>query len=398
MSERRHFTTLLPMILLASCSSGERPTEPVPPPPHRAESEGWSALFMSLGDRHHIMRGRHGRLTQHPGGFNVVAIQEPLGALSLGHNDRWEQDGFQRRLTAEGITEQDHDLDSHEGTLVRAVEIVVEGDTRYTQLRKRNRHYDILAESETFGGGEDEMSLDLHVMLHEGKTYVGTEFREDGGNWVADEKARETNLPPSDTVKRGMRLRIFDEELKLLHKQDLVAKLDGAQVPHQYWGMGGCLLWHRDRLHVFGVAPVGDFESFDRGESRGTRHVFVLQYDQQFQQVASHGPLSEPKLDAYWTTGCTYHRGRYFISYTYRRPKDGPVLGDPTWDDGHVGIDMYDDDFNLLQSLMVSDTDTVKMGDGEGAHRSSVFPDGDQIWVVYDQDGEIYVAQVKLAY
>ncbi len=388
---------LLGVALVAACHSSPPTDKPPAPPPSQAEREGWSALFMTRGDRHTIMQGRHGRLTQHPGGFNVLAIQEPLGALSIGHDFYWRTDGFERRLTAEGVTEQDHDLDSHEGTLVRAVEIIEE-EKRYTTLRKRDRHYTILAESERFGGGDDEMSLDLHVMLDEGKTYVGTEYREDGAKWIADEKAKETNLPHNETVRRGMRLRIFDEELKLLREKDLLAELAGAQVPHQYWGMGGCVLRHEGYLNVFAVAPVGDFESFSRGESRGTRHVFVLRYTDALEQVATFGPLSEPKLDAYWTTGCAYHRGRYFISYTYRRPEDGPVLGDPTWDDGHVGIDMYDDDFNLLQSLMVSSTSQVEMGDGKGAHRSSIFPDGDQIWVVYDQDGTVYVAQVKLSY
>jgi hypothetical protein len=359
-------------------------------PPEEAAAPG-----MSIGQRQVLMQGRHGRLVKRPGGFLAVAMQRNGLAAAQGFDEAWEPDGLTVQLTDATTVEQDHDAAGEGGSWVRAYEFTRSGE-RGVIVRRRGLDGSLLASSPKIVTTAEEIPVDLELMASEGLTYLATEYRQDPERWEATGSNTEQNMPPDRETARGVRLRVLDEQLELIRQADLPATIEGAAVPAQPWGMGSCLLRAEGSLWVFSAAAIGDEETFAEGESAGTRQIFALRYDDALEQIASFGPLTVPGQDSYWPTGCAYHRGHFFVSHTFRRPADGPVMGSPSMDDGHVGIAMLDRDLGLLQWLVVSETEQAEIGSGAGAQRSSILPDGDRLWLSYDQGGQVYTVELLL--
>jgi hypothetical protein len=361
----------------------------------RADSPPEQRAAMTIRERHTLMVGRHGRLVPQPDGFLAVAMQSNGLAAADGFDRKWRPTGYSAQLTDDTVIEQDHDVAVEVNSWVRAYEST-RGTERRVTVRRRGPQGDILAQSPRFVAEEDELPLDLHVMVSDGLTYLATEYRREPERWVAPDGALEQNLPPDERVARGVRLRVLSPDLGLLRQVDLAAQVAGAQVPHQPWGMGSCSLRVDGSLYLFTAAPVGDSLSFAEGESAGTRQIFALRYSDALTQTASNGPLTPPGQDSYWPTGCVYHRDHFFISHTMRERQDGPVMGPPALDDGHVAVAMLSRDLELREWLVVSETAGLDFGSGEGAQRSAILADGDQLWVSYDQGGQIHLAQLLL--
>lgn len=351
---------------------------------------------MTIGQRHTLMVGRHGRIVPQPDGYLAVAMQSNGLAAAHGFDRKWRPTGYREQLTDDTVIEQDHDVAVEANSWVRAYEST-RGTERRVTVRRRGLQGDILAQSPPIVTDEDELPLDLHVMASDGHIYLGTEYRQEPERWVAEDGAVEQNLPPDRGVARGVRLRVLNADLELVRQVDLPAQITGAQVPHQPWGMGSCSLRVDGELYVFSAAPVGDTTRFCEGESAGNRQIFALRYSELFEQTASYGPLAAAGQDSYWPTGCVYHRGHFFVSHTTRRPEDGPVMGPPTMDDGHIGVAMLTPELELLEWIRVSETEGVELGSGAGAQRSSLFADGEHLWVSYDQARQVHLVQLRLS-
>jgi hypothetical protein len=94
----------------------------------------------------------------------------------------------------------------------------------------------------------------------------------------------------------------------------------------------------------------------------------------------------------------------YFVSYDYRRPGEGNLLGpqmpgaNATFkdDQGNIRVSIYDSEFNELATVDVTDI-TVKAGTvTPGAHRSSLLKVGNRLFVSYDYAGQGWVQELIL--
>jgi len=300
----------------------------------------------------------------------------------------WNPTGTDINISPSELMEGDHALqvdDNH----VYHVAALQGDDTILGQLRKHDAQLDLVSQADLERTSDDEFIMDQSVAVYQGQIFVGTEHREDAASW-------EVNIPPDEQVRRGLHLRVFDDQLELQREFDLEAEIEAAWVPHQYWGMGTSQLWAHQTYHLFTQAPIGDTSSFDQGESAGARQIFALLFDEDFGFVEALGPLSDSSYDNYWCTGSQYAGQRFFVSHTFRRPEDGPVQGPPTPDQGHIALSMYDEDFQLLQRLEITNISSDDIGAGLGAHRSSLVVADDVVYVSFDMQGQVWLQEVLL--
>lgn len=152
-----------------------------------------------------------------------------------------------------------------------------------------------------------------------------------------------------------MHLRVFDKDLNLLQEKDLLANINGAAFPRRYSGLGASQLYADGYYCVFAQSPTGDKRYFERG----ARQIFVIRFDDNFNFVDSKAILTDTNNDNYWCTGSWYEDGLYYISYTYRKPGEGTVLGPGipeklgsfSADQGNIRLSIFDKDFNELLIL-----------------------------------------------
>ena len=145
-------------------------------------------------------------------------------------------------------------------------------------------------------------------------------------------------------------------DLNFLEERDLIAVIEGAVVPNQFWGLGVSQLWANGYHCVVAHTPIGNISQFDRGESIGARQIFVVRFDEDFTFIDSHGPLSDTSHDNFWCTGCWYEDGRYYISYMCISKGFVPGPGKPMPKDlkDNLRLGIFDDDFNELETIDIT--------------------------------------------
>lgn len=304
-----------------------------------------------------------------------------------GYDADWTPTGFEATLTPDGIMEGDHAV-AWEGEHVyhyptlQSSGVVRGHDVETFELEGKSEEFEV-------AGGES--LSDPCLATEADRVLAGTELRGDSDLWGS------SNIAPNDEVDRGLRLRVFDSaDLAQVEEVDLLAEIDGAEVPHQYWGKGTSILPVEDELHLVVHTSVGNTEAFDSGESAGARQVFVLRFDESYGFLGSHGPLTDEQNDNYWSTGAACADGRLLVSHTFRTPEDGPVVGPPEPDGGNIRLALYDETFALLDERILTDVTPEDIERHEGAHRSHLLLDGDRLIVTWDQEGRIYVQEVTL--
>jgi len=350
------------------------------------------------------------------GTFYVFRSMFGQGYIVKGYDQDWVPTGFEKVLTPPGRRDIDHDM-AFDGKYIYHFAMLPGAG----QIAKFDTDFNLVNMTVVFPAGPNETILDQNIDVIGDKVYAGTEYREDNALWRAPGRPTGTqNIAPNSEVDRAMHLRIYDKDLNLLEERDLVANIDGAVPPNQYWALGTSQLYADDYYCAVVHAPVGNYAYFDamdtRGEgeyfteSAGARQVFVLRFDDDFNFVDSVGPLTDTDNENYWCTGSLYEDGKYFVSYTFRRPGEGSVMGPPPrppvpgWDknatfkddQGNIRVGIFDSDFNELATVDVTDI-TVRLGDvTSAAHRSSLYKVGNKLYVTYDAPSGAFVQELIL--
>jgi hypothetical protein len=259
----------------------------------------------------------------------------------------------------------------------------------------------------TIPSDPDEKRTDYQIDVVNGKVITLSEYRENNTALWKGRQQPYSNIPPNSEVDRAAMIRIFDTNLNLLLKTNLVVSVAGAVPPNQYWAMGVSAFSSDGHLYLAVHAPVGNYAYFNvteyRGdpptswpaESAGARQVFVLKFDDDLSFLGCSGPLTDTDNDNYWCEGSVYEDGKYFISYTYRRPGQGSLLGPQapranatfTDDQGNIRLSIYDNAFKELATVDITDINVQALGDRFAYHRSSILKLGNKVYVPYDQGG-----------
>ncbi|MBI2901901.1 MAG: exo-alpha-sialidase [Planctomycetes bacterium] len=302
--------------------------------------------------------------------FVFLSVQDRAWVVRLG--DDLKPDGFEKQLKPEGARWVDHDLTS-DGDFVYHYAMLPGGAG---QVRKYDKDFNVVAETESFRASGTEMVLDQNIRVIGGKVYAGGEYREKGP-WRGGGSG-EQNIPPDAKQARGMHLRIFDLDLRPLGERDLTAQIEGAAVRNQFWGLGAAQL-AADGYHCLVVhAPVGNVAKFPRGESVGARGIFVLRYDDQFRFVDSKGPLSDTDRDNFWCTG-TWHDGkRAYIAYASATRGCVPGPGEEPSEkvETNMRLGIFDEDCAEIETIDLTRT-------GEGGMWPGMLKVGDRLYVTY---------------
>lgn len=310
------------------------------------------------------------------------------------YDKNWQFTGFKKILTPED-KRRPGDID-----------IAFDGECFYLSHGRYVFKFDAeinLITTTEFDRDKNDRFTDQNIEVIDGKVILGSEYRENNTLWNSQPKALK-NMPPNSEVARASLIRIFDTNLTLLDKINLIANVEGAEVPHQYWGMG------TSQIQVDGYycpvvhAPIGNYEYFDQGESKGTRQVFILRFDEEFNFVDSKGPLTDLNNDNYWSEGSVYEDGKYYISYTYRIPGQGSVLGpripEPNGtieaDRGNIRLSIYDEDLNELTMVDITDINVKQSGVTGAAHRPHILKVGNTLYVTYDYNREGWMQEIIL--
>lgn len=311
------------------------------------------------------------------GGRLYVFLSDRDRARVVRLGDDLKPDGFEKSLKAEGVRWVDHDLTSDGGFVYHYA--MLPGGAG--QVRKYDREFNVVAETESFRAGGTEMILDQNIRVIGGKVYAGGEYREKGP-WRGG-SGGEQNIPPDATQARGMHLRVFDLDLRPLGERDLTARIDVAAVPNQFWGLGAgqfsaggyhCLVVH---------SPVGNVAKFPRGESVGARGIFVLRYDDEFRFVDAKGPLSDTERDNFWCTGSGSEGGRSYIAYACATRGCVPGPGEEPSErvETNLRLGIFDDEFREIETIDLTRT-------GEGGMWPGMLKVGDRLYVTYVSETE----------
>ena len=113
--------------------------------------------------------------------------------------------------------------------------------------------------------------------------------------------------------------------------------------------------------------------------------------------------MTDTNNDNYWCTRSVYEDGKYYVSYTCRRPGQGcalgpgqpPKLGQFRDDQGNIRLSIYDDNFSELATVDVTAIQTDPGIAGKRAyHRSSILKVGDRLYVTFDGPGGGWVQEL----
>ncbi len=350
--------------------------------------EGPPALV--LGALHSPSPGSTGHVFPRDDGFLLGAVAKENAHTLQDFDDSWQSRGEPFTLSEPGPREPDMKLVE---SRTRLFHVRLDTDDRGPGLRvqRRDDQLEVEATSSMLAEGDDERSLDPSLLVSEDRVWVGTEFREDAESW-------DDNIPPDPELERGLLLRELSLDLELLATHHLTAELPEADPADRFWGLGTAQLRDRDGHWVLVAAPTGDAEHFDQGESEGTRRLFALEYDHDLVFREAHGPLTPEGIDAYWCTGLQRVGEHTLLSYTFRRPEDGPVLGPPSSDYGNIALLLLDADHQVVERLELSDHSSLDIAKGLGAHRSNITVEGDQAWVSWDDPESIRVQEIELVW
>ncbi len=330
-----------------------------------------------------------GRVLPRDDGFAVGKAGPSGEHLLLTFDLSWQPTDATIELSAPGPREPDMALEEGEAGVYHARLTREERDGM--EVRSYDTAWQKLASTGHIPEEPDERALDPSLLVGSDRVWLGSEYREDAASW-------EGNIAPSPDLERGLLLRELSPDLELLATHRLTATLPEADPPGQFWGLGTSQL-RDERAHwVFAAAATGDTESFPAGESAGTRRVFALEYDLDLSFVQAWGPLTPAGIDAYWCTGAWQQEGLTFVSYTFRRPEDGPVMGPPNPDQGNIGLMVLDQDLEILARTEITAHDSDALADNGGAHRSSVVGRDDTIWVSWDDGEGVWVQELALVW
>lgn len=379
-------TLLLSAVLLSACSppldTGAPIETDVP------GDTGGGAASLELGERVAVASGAFGRVLVREQGYLLGFVSMAQEHLLHGYDATWRPTGEEYLLSEPGPIEPDMELaDSDHGLF--HVRLTKDEDGPGAELRLFDAELAEQASSGHLQQGADERALDASLMVSADRVWLGTEYRGDGEAWT-------DNIPPEPELPRGLLLRELSLDLDLLATHRLTATIPEASPQGQFWGLGAAQLRDDDAHWVFAAAASGATEHFDEGESAGTRRIWALEYDLDLTLRAVHGPLTPADQDAYWCTGARRHEDQLVLSYTFRRPEDGSVLGPPMPDGGNIGLLLADGDHRVLQRIELTAHDSTAINQGQGAHRSSITMAGEHIWVSWDEPGAIQVQELTL--
>lgn len=375
--------TLL-LLLLVACSPDPDTGDDTAP-----QADTGPAPVLTPGDRVRIGSGSFGRVVAGEEGFHVGLVQPNNEHRLLGFDLHWQPTGFEQQLSGVAPREPDLALERGEGGTYYARLTREEGNG--IELCRFDEGWQKLASTGHLPAEADERALDPSLLVGADRVWLGSEYRQDAASW-------EGNIAPSEDLERGLLLRELSPELELLDTHRLTAAIPGAAPAGQFWGLGTSQL-RDDQAHwVIAAAATGDTEQFPAGESAGTRRIFALEYDLDLGFVQAHGPLTPADQDAYWCTGVWQHDGLTFVSYTFRSPTDGGVMGPPTPDQGNIGLMVLGETFEVLLRTEITAHDSATIADNGGAHRSSVTGQDDTLWVSWDDGEGVWVQELVLGW
>ena len=343
---------------------------------------------LALLDRFTPASGSFGRVLLREPGFLLGLVNHGGEHMVLGFDQDWQTTGVEQVLSEHGPREPDMELADTGHGLFHARLTKADG-SEGLELRRLDAELAVQATTGHLAAHSDERALDVSLLVHDDRVWLGSEYREDGERWSG-------NIPPEPELERGLLLRELSLDLELLATHRLTATIPDASPQGQFWGLGAAQLRDHDAHWVFAAAASGATEYFDQGESAGTRRIWALEYDLDLELRAVHGPLTPPDQDAYWCTGAERYDDLLLLSYTFRRPEDGPVMGPPQSDRGNIGLVLADEEHGVLQRLELTDHDSETIAQGYGAHRSSITLSGERAWVSWDDSGAILVQELAL--
>lgn len=338
-------------------------------------------------------------------------------------DQNWQFTGLEKKLTPEGVRETDEDVAS-DGRYIYHFAMIGRGAG---QIRKFDKGFNIITKTPIFEAGFEDIVGDQNIALIKGKIYAGSHFSE---KRMLRRKGRDQsthNMPPSNEIKTGTHLRIFDTNLNLIDERNLIARIDQAMFPHQYWGRGASQLYADGYYCIVAASPIGNMSYFNRGESIGARQIFILRFDDEFNFVDSKGPLTDTDNDNFWCTGSWYDKeeGRYYVNYMCRRPGEGCVprpkgpqpkpkatglvhnttklrrelrtVRESGFSGmGNVLLSIYDENFNELETLRVTNFKVKSNVVTNTAARPNLFKEGNNIYVTYDTGKQAFVQELFL--
>ncbi|MEI7730626.1 MAG: sialidase family protein [Verrucomicrobiota bacterium] len=286
-------------------------------------------------------------------------------------------DGFEKQLKPPETRWVDHDLTAA-GDFVYHYAMLPGGAG---QVRKYDKDFNLVAETEVFHTSGTDMILDQNIEVIQGKVYAAGEYRENGP-WRSP-RSGEQNIPPDPKQARGIHLRIFDLNLKPIGEENLTADIPGAAVRNQFWGLGTSQ-FEAGGYHCLAVhTPIGNVAKFALGESVGARQIFVLRYDAKLRFVDAKGPLSDTDRDNFWCTGsCTDGERTYIVYASVTRGYiPGPGEQAESRAEANVRLGIFDENFEEIETI-----DLTKRGDG------GMWPDvlkvGNRLYAAYVSETE----------
>jgi hypothetical protein len=378
---------LVPLLAaLVGCSPDPDtgPTDDTAPP-----DDTGPALTLTVGTRVNLGSGAFARVLPRSDGIAFGRVAPSGEHLLQAYDPDWQPTGEEIELSAPGPREPDLALEEGDAGVFHARLTREEGNG--VEIRSYDDAWAKLASTDHLPAEPDKRALDPSLLVSSDRIWLGSEYRQDAASW-------EGNIAPSDTHERGLLLRELTPELELIDTHRLTATIPGAEPSGQFWGLGGSQLRDERGHWVFAAAATGDTDQFPAGESAGTRSIFALEYDLDLAFVQAHGPLTPADQDAYWCTGAWQHAGLTFVSYTFRQPEDGGVMGPPTPDQGNIGLMVLDEALEVLLRSEITDHSSDTIADNGGAHRSSVVGREDSLWVSWDDGGGVWVQELLLGW
>jgi len=375
-------TPAIPLLLwmLAACGPHTDSADPA--------DTGDPVPSLTLLEDHTVALGAFGRVLPRSDGFDLGLVTVDNEHHLLSFDEAWQPTGGDLRLSEQGPREPDMTLSQGEQGLFHS-RLTKDDTGPGIELRTLDPEATVVATSGHLLQHDDERALDATVLVTADRAWLGTEYRQDGEHW-------QDNIAPQPELERGLLIRELSLELDLLATHRLTATIPSATPDGQFWGLGAAQL-RDDRAHwVFAAAASGGDDYFDAGESAGARRIWALEYDLDLQFVQAHGPLTPENQDSYWCTGVVRVGDLLLISYTFRRPADGPVMGPPTPDGGNIGLLLATGEFEVLEHLELSDHTSDDLAEGKGAHRSSIRAQEETFWVSWDDREGIHVQAVEV--
>ncbi len=363
-----------------------------PAPDSAVDDSGSPELSPQLvmGEAWNPVDGSFGRVLVRDEGFLLGFVSMGNEHLLRGYDESWQSTGELHTLAEPGDRQPDMILVDGLGGMLHGL-LGKDGDGPGTTLRLLDDANSEIASSGNLLETDEERSLDPSLAVSGERAWLGTEYRQDGAGW-------EDNIAPSAELERGLLLRELDADLAVEATHTLTATIPGAEPPGQFWGLGTAQLRDADRHWVFAAAASGATEHFAEGESAGTRRIWALEYDNDLTFIAAHGPLTPEDEDSYWCTAVARMGEHTLLAHTFRRPEDGPVLGPPAPDSGHIALLLLDADFAVLDRVEVTAYRSDDIAAGMGGHRAGLAVEGERAWLSWDGPAEVWVQELSLGW